>query len=85
MLAEMDDVLAQGYIQALVGDAQVRRLRASLQALTGEREGSISAGDVQRLLHEQLRIEQATRRLRASLAAMRAQFVRLGGAQLMSS
>jgi hypothetical protein len=80
LLGDLEVVLCDGYLGALRLDAHRRRLARQLRDLAARREQSTP--EVGRLVLEQLAVGQAADDLRAGLAGLRAQFVRLGGTSL---
>ena len=79
LLSEMEDLLAEGYLAALRGEACSRRLSARLERLIETLDEPGSALEVRRVALEQRSLDIRVRELRARLAVMRDQFARLGG------
>jgi len=79
LLAEMEDVLAIGYMQALTEEARSRRLGARLERLVETLDEPGAAAEARRLTVQRRTLDQRTRTLRSRLNAIREQFVRLGG------
>jgi hypothetical protein len=79
LIAEMEELLAEGYVCALKGDHLSRRLRARLDALT---DAGAPSEALRPLAQEQRAIAEATRELRAQLAVMQRQWVALGSERL---
>jgi hypothetical protein len=76
LLIEIEDVLTEGYIEALSSEARSRRL--------GERLGELikapgMAVEVRRLALERRSLDARVGELRARLSVMRQHFIRLGG------
>jgi hypothetical protein len=78
--ADVEDVLTRGYVCALSGDARCRRLRKRLEGMGHRIEEPENATQVRRLTLELRTVEEATRALRARLAAMRSDLVGVGAA-----
>ena len=81
LLAEIEDVLAEGYLAALNAEAQSRRLAERAEILIEQLEEPHAALELRRLTAQRRGLEQRIRMLRSQLAVMREDFVRLGGAQ----
>jgi hypothetical protein len=81
LLAEIEDVLAEGYMQALTEEAQSRRLRAQLERLVDTLDEPGAAVEARRLAVQHRTLDQRISTLRTRLNAIRNQFVRLGGGQ----
>jgi hypothetical protein len=78
LLSEIEDVLAEGYIEALSGEAQCARLGERLERLVGVIEEPGVAEEVRRLVLERRSLEARIKELRALLSALRQHFIRLG-------
>jgi hypothetical protein len=74
LLVEIEDLLAEGYLCALHGDQLSRRLQSRFETLVESGSGD----QLRAVAHEQRLVAEATRRLRAQLAAMRERWVALG-------
>jgi hypothetical protein len=81
LLAEIEDVLAEGYLIALNAEARSRRLAERAETLVEQLDEPDAALELRRLSAQRRGLEQRTRMLRSHLAVMREHFVRLGGAQ----
>jgi hypothetical protein len=79
LIAEIEDLLAEGYLCALRGDHHSRRLRARAAELA---EDGATPEALRSLAREQRRVAAATRELRARLAVMREHWVALGSERL---
>jgi hypothetical protein len=77
LLSEIEDVLAEGYIEALSGEAQSARLGERLERLVGAIEEPGMAVEVRRLLLERRSLDARIRELRSQLSALRQHFIRL--------
>lgn len=79
LLLEIEDVLAEGYMQALNGEARSRRLDKRLERLGKALDEPGVVLEVRRVaLHRRL-LDRRTADLRAQLAIMREHFIGLGG------
>ena len=79
LIAEMNNVLSEGYAEALLAEAELMRLEERLaDAIDCLAPGRAAA--VRRLAREQRSVERAVARLRSHLALMHDEFVALGGA-----
>ena len=79
LLAEIEDLLAEGYIEALNGEAKSRRLGERLERLVATIEEPGVAGEIRSLALERRSLDARIGELRAQLAVMRKHFIRLGG------
>jgi hypothetical protein len=79
LLAEMEDVLAEGYMQALTGEARSRRIATRLERLVDTLDEPGAAVEARRLAVQRRSLDTAISTLRLRLNAVREQFVRLGG------
>jgi hypothetical protein len=79
LLVEIEDVLAEGYIEALKGEAKSRRLAERLERLVATIEEPGVAVEIRSLALERRLLDASIGELRAQLADMRKHFVRLGG------
>ena len=85
LLSEMEDVLAEGYLEALRGEARSRRLGTRLEDLLGALDQPASALEARRVAREKRTLDRAVGELRARLGTMREQFARLGGGNPVAS
>lgn len=77
-MAEMNDVLSEGYAEALLAEAELMRIEERL----ADQIGRVSHGRaeaVRRLMSQQRTAERAVAGLRAHLAVTQDRFVALGG------
>jgi hypothetical protein len=79
LVAEMEDVLTQGYVEALSGEARSRRLGRQMDDLVERLDDPDAAVQARRLAVQRRSLDQRVRDLRGRLAVMREHFVRLGG------
>ena len=79
LLADLEALLAEGYISALQGDRARSRLEKRLVALVDAVDGEASADELRALAREQRAVFEATQQLRADLAVMRGHWAALGG------
>jgi uncharacterized coiled-coil protein SlyX len=79
LLVEIEDVLAEGYIEALKGEAKSRRLAERLERLVAMVEEPGTAVEIRSLALERRSLDARIGELRAQLAVMRKHFIRLGG------
>ena len=84
LISEIEDVLAEGYIQALTEEARSRRLAARLERLVEALDEPGAAVEARRLAVQRRTLDQRISTLRRRLNAIREQFVRLGGGQSAS-
>jgi signal transduction histidine kinase len=77
-LAEMGDVLAVGYAQALSADARSRKLAERINRLLEDLDQRHAAHQAQRLAKERRAVEDAAQRLRTRLDVVRTLFARAG-------
>ena len=85
LLSEIEDVLAEGYMQALTEEARSRRIVARLGRLVETLDEPGAAVEARRLAVERRSLDQRISTLRTRLNAIREQFVRLGGGQSAAS
>jgi len=78
-LAELEDLLSEGYARALAGDARRRRLDERIEDLIARVDEPEAALEVRRLSVERRTLDRALAELRARLELERARFIRLGG------
>ena len=81
LLAEIEDVLAEGYLIAMNAESRSRRLAERAEVLVDRLDDPGAALELRRLSAQRRGLEQRTRLLRSHLAVMREHFIRLGGAQ----
>jgi hypothetical protein len=79
LIADIEELLAEGYVCALKGDHLSRRLRERLDALADAGAAAEALGPLAR---EQRTVAEATRELRAQLAVMHGHWVALGSERL---
>jgi hypothetical protein len=79
LLSEMEDLLAEGYLVALTGDARSRQLGARLEQLLETLDEPDSAREARRIALQKRSLDRRVDDLRSRLAVMREQFARLGG------
>jgi hypothetical protein len=82
LLVEIEDVLAEGYIEALRGEAKSRRLAERLERLVAMIEDPGMAVEVRSLALERRSLDARIAELRAQLSDLRKHFVRLGGGHI---
>ena len=85
LLSEIEDVLAEGYMQALTEEARSRRIVSQLERLVETIDEPGAAVEARRLAVQRRSLEQRISMLRTRLNAIREQFVRLGGGQSAAS
>jgi hypothetical protein len=79
LLSEMEDLLAEGYLAALTGEARSQQLGARLEHLLETLDEPSSALEARRIALQKRSLDQRVHDLRSRLAVMREQFARLGG------
>ena len=79
LLSELEDLLAEGYMQALTEEAQSRRLGERLEQLVETIDEPGAAVEARRLTVQRRSLDRQISTLRMRLQAVREQFVRLGG------
>ena len=80
LLADLEDLLSEGYAHALAGDARRRRLDERLEALIARLGEPGVATEVRRLTVERRTLDRALKDLRARLGIARDELIRhLGG------
>ena len=84
LLSEMEDLLAEGYMQALTEEARSRRLAARIERLIETLDEPGAAVEARRIAVQRRTLDQRIDTLRLRLDAIREQFVRLGGGQRVS-
>ena len=85
LLSEIEDVLAEGYMQALTEEARSRRIVARLERLAETLDQPGAAVEARRLAVQRRSLDQRVSTLRTRLHPIREQFVRLGGGQSAAS
>jgi hypothetical protein len=81
LLSEIEDLLAEGYVQALTAEARSRRLATRLERLVETLDEPGAAVEARQLAVQRRSLDQKITTLRLRLHAIREQFVRLGGGQ----
>ena len=81
LLSDIENLLAEGYMQALTEEARSRRLAGRLERLVETLDEPGAAVEARRLAVQRRSLDQRIRTLRGRLHAIREQFVRLGGGQ----
>jgi hypothetical protein len=77
LLDAMEEILSEGYIRALAGDAEQRRLDERLEQLMLAPGDVDVIADARRLAQERQAIDTKTRTLRAELAVIRRRLIEL--------
>lgn len=85
LAAEIEDLLAEGYIEALRAESRSLRLRARLEQLADTIEQPDDAIEARRIALERLTIDRRVSVLRSRLQVMRTHFVRLSGGRSAAS
>jgi hypothetical protein len=80
-LAEMEEVLAVGYVSALRADARRQRLGHRIDRLLADLGDCRAAEEARRLAQERTALQEVTYRLRARLGAVRSVVARLSARQ----
>ena len=81
LLSEIENLLAEGYMQALTAEARSRHMAARLERLVETLDEPGAAVEARRLAVQRRSLDQKISTLRQRLHAIREQFVRLGGGQ----
>ena len=81
LLSELEDVLAEGYMQALTAEARSRRLATRLERLVESLDEPGAAVEARRLAIQRRTLDQRISTLRLRLNATRELFVLLSGGQ----
>ena len=76
LLREIEDLLAEGYLKALAGEARSRRLAERLETLRVIVEQTGTASDIRRIVRDKRRLDAEVSALRDRLSLLREQFVR---------
>jgi uncharacterized protein YPO0396 len=84
VLAQMEDLLAEGYARALAGEAGSRRLGQRLEMLMPRMEEPATAKEARRLALQRRNLDETVAKLRAELAGMREEYVALSGSRARS-
>jgi hypothetical protein len=79
LLSEIEDLLAEGYMQALTGEAKSRRMATRLERLVDTLDEPGAAVEARRLAVQRRTLDQKISTLRMRLNAIREQFLSLGG------
>lgn len=79
MPSEIEDLLAEGYVQALTGEARSRRLGERLERLVHAIDEPGAAVEIRRLALQQCTLDRSVEDLRVRLFGMREHFIRLSG------
>ena len=77
LLSEMEDLLAQGYLEALVREARSRRLAERLDVLVASLDQPGAAVEIRRIVPERRRLDAEVAVLRDHLRLLREQFLQL--------
>jgi hypothetical protein len=85
LLTELENLLAEGYMQALSEEARSRRIAVRLERLVETLDEPGAAVEARRLAGQRRSLDQKISTLRLRLHAIREQFVRLGGGQSVPS
>ena len=81
LLSEIEDVLAEGYMEALTAEARSRNMATRLERLVDTLDEPGAAVEARRLAVQRRSLDTAIGTLRMRLNTIREQFVRLGGGQ----
>ena len=81
LLSEIEDVLAEGYMQALTGEARSRRLGGRIERLVDSLDEAGAAVEIRRITLQRRSLDERVGELRAQLSVLRQHFIRLGGGQ----
>ena len=82
LVRRLEDLLAEGYREALRLDRQRRRLDERMQALAGRTPLADAAAELRRLGREGRSLDRHAAELRSGLRVLRERFVALGGTRL---
>ena len=85
LAAEIEDLLAEGYIEALRAESRSSRLRARLDEIVDSIDEPEAAVEARKLALERHTIDRRVRVLRSRLQVMRSHFVRLNGGRSAAS
>jgi hypothetical protein len=83
LLAEIEDVLSEGYASALAGEARMFKLEERLDDLLDSGDES-RARELRLIVREHRAAERSVATLRSALAGLHSEFVALGGARLLA-
>jgi hypothetical protein len=83
LLAEIEDVLSEGYATALSREARLIRLEEQLDDLLDSGDES-RARELRLIVRQHRATERTVAILRSALAELHAEFVALGGARLLA-
>jgi len=76
---EIEDLLSEGYLAALIEERRSRRIAERLEALALELENEDAATEARSLALEKRTVDQRVRALRERLSDLRENLVQLGG------
>jgi hypothetical protein len=85
LVAEIESVLAEGYVSALRADARSHRLREQVDALVDDIDVPRMAEEMRRLGRERRTLEQSARALRERLAVLQSLVARAAGPRMRSA
>ena|SRR5215210_1925795 len=85
LVGEMEDLLGEGYIQALTAESRSRRLRVRLEQLADAIDDPVGAIEARKIALERRTLDRRVRLLRSQLRIMRTHFVRLSGGRSVAS
>lgn len=74
---DLEDVLTEGYVAALLGEGRSRRLAARVELLAEHLESENAASEVRRVALEKRTLDQRVRLLRGNLAELHDHLARL--------
>jgi hypothetical protein len=77
LLGEMEDLLPEGYLEALAGEARSRRLAERLDVLVESLDQPGAAVEIRTIVPAQRRLDAEVAVLRDRLGLLREQFLRL--------
>jgi predicted ArsR family transcriptional regulator len=77
LLRDMEDTLAEGYVEALAGEARSRRLAERLEALVETLDQEGAAVEIARIVPEKRKLDAQVAVLRGRLALLRERFEQL--------
>jgi len=79
LLCDIEDALADGYMQALTEEARSRRMASRIERLVDTLEEPGAAVEARRLAVQRRTLDHKIGTLRSRLNAIREEFIRLGG------
>jgi hypothetical protein len=79
LLAEMEDLLAEGYVQALTGEGRSRRLQRTLEGLADRLDSPEATVAAREAATSKRTVDLSVSLLRERLAILRDHFIRVGG------